>query len=238
LRVQKWQILIFLSAIILGILIMAQLQMQQKINLGREIIRDRNIALSELLERAEEGREQQEEEIQSLRRVIAIYERMATDNEILTPGVSGDLDNLRILTGRADVVGPGIIAELEYSGTRNNTVSSSDLQDIVNILRYAGAEAISINDQRIIYSTPISEAGSNMLINKIPVSGLDEIHYEIKAIGDPERLEDMLLITDNLMPNLVDYKGVSFSINQEENIEIPAYLGSVVFEHADAVPQQ
>lgn len=55
------------------------------------------------------------------------------------------------------------------------------LLSLVNKMKDAGAEAISINGQRIITTTEISLAGNNVNINTVPTAP----PYVIKAIGNP-----------------------------------------------------
>jgi uncharacterized protein YlxW (UPF0749 family) len=221
-------------AIVLGVLVSVQYQIQQQINVSRDIAKERNIAMIEVLRRAETEKSLYEEEIQSLRHVISIYERIASENRIITPGISEELDRLRLLTGKTQVTGSGIIITMDDREDAD-PLSSSDLQDLVNILRYAGAEAISINGQRIVANSPISEAGSNMLINKTPIKRLEGTAYEVIAIGDSERLERMIRITDNFIPGLTDYRGIKVVISKEEVVIIPALLGGVVFEYAQPI---
>ena len=233
-KLRRWQFPVFIVAIVLGLLMAVQFQIQQQINVIRDVARDRNVAMNEVLRRAESEKKLLEEEIQSLRRVITIYERMASENRVITPGVSEELDRLRLLTGRTEVVGPGIIILID-DRVDADPLSSSDLQDLVNILIYAGAEAISINNQRVVAYTPISEAGSNMLINKTPVKFLEGPTYEIRAVGEPERLARLVRITDNFVPSLTDFRGVKVTITTEQSVTIPSLLGGAVFEFAKPV---
>jgi uncharacterized protein YlxW (UPF0749 family) len=136
-----------------------------------------------------------------------------------------------MLNGKTKVEGPGILMTIDDRNAYDK-ITSSDLQDIVNVLRYSGAEAISINNQRIIANTPISEAGKNMLINKTPVNTNDGITYEIKVIGDSEKLERLVKITNNLVSDLIDLKGVKFTVIQEKKVIIPAYLGGYIYDQA------
>lgn len=233
-KLRKWQIPVFIVAIVLGLLISIQYQIQEQINVNKDVARERNVAMAEVLRRAEAEKALHEEEIQSLRKVITIYEKMASENKVITPGVSEELDKLRLLTGRTVVEGPGIVITLD-DRVDADPLSSSDMQDLVNILIYSGSEAISINDQRIVASTPISEAGSNMLINKTPVNRLEGPTFEVKAIGDPERLERLVKITDNFVSGLTEYRGIIVTITQDPLVIVPALIGTPTFEVARPV---
>ena len=72
-------------------------------------------------------------------------------------------------------------------------VHDTDILEIVNVLRNAGAEAISINDQRVIATTPISCIG--IKINDEKIGG----PYVIRAIGDSDYLKTALEIPGGIL---------------------------------------
>ena len=63
-------------------------------------------------------------------------------------------------------------------------VYDRDLQDVVNALWLAGAEAMSINGQRLTAATAIRSAGEAILVNSRPLSPPSLVH----AIGNPAPL--------------------------------------------------
>ena len=74
-------------------------------------------------------------------------------------------------------------------------VHDTDILEIVNVLRNAGAEAISINDQRIIATTPISCIGTVIKINDEKIGG----PYVIRAIGNSDYLKTALDIPGGIL---------------------------------------
>lgn len=104
---------------------------------------------------------------------IGEYERAGFGVPLTGPGVVLTLDDSAPLPSRPGA-GPGTV----------NRVTDGDLQIAVNGLWAAGAEAISVNGQRVTETTAIRTAGSAVLVDFRPLSP----PYEITALGDPEQL--------------------------------------------------
>lgn len=142
------------------------------------------------------------------------------------------LDN--ILLGLTDVKGDGLIITLKD----NNTISQSsldplddigyylvhagDLVTVVNDLRNAGAEAISINGQRITNFTSIYCAGNVVKVNGEKISS----PVEIKAIGSPELLYGSLTIPGGYL-QIMKETGVIVDVKKVSNITIDKYEGVI-----------
>lgn len=115
--------------------------------------------------------------------------------------VSARLGLVELLAGTTAVTGDGLVvtlgdapaargddsAPLDDRGGRpgDGRVLDRDLQELVNGLWAAGAEAISVNDQRLTALTAIRGAGDAVLVDKRPLVP----PYVVRAIGDPATLE-------------------------------------------------
>lgn len=99
-------------------------------------------------------------------------------------------------------------------------VHDNDLRNIVNELKNAGAEAISINGQRIVSSTAITCIGNVVKINDEKVTS----PFVIKAIGFPERFET-LSRSGGILDNLDDY--IDISVKKLDNVKITKYTGVI-----------
>jgi uncharacterized protein YlxW (UPF0749 family) len=111
--------------------------------------------------------------------------------------VAQQLADLQVVTGVAAVTGPGLVVRLddapgadETDADRGGQVSSGrvldrDLQDAVNGLWAAGAEAVAVNGLRLSGLTAIRSAGEAILVDYRPLSP----PYTLRAIGDPGDLE-------------------------------------------------
>ena len=140
--------------------------------------------------------------------------------------------------GLAEVKGPGIIFTISDSNIDLNTEFDSskliihdiDILKIVNELKNAGAEAISINGQRVILTTSIICGGNIININGERTGS----PFEIKAIGSPEALANLerpggyLSILKNRKINVS-------SIKKSNDITIPKYSGVLKFKYSNIV---
>jgi uncharacterized protein YlxW (UPF0749 family) len=99
-------------------------------------------------------------------------------------------------------------------------VRDSDLQQVVNALWAAGAEAISINGERLGPTSAIRFAGEAVLVDFRPVTN----PYEVRAIGDPGRLSAGFLGNDDVRAlGLVSATyGLRFDYAQEDELTLPA----------------
>ncbi len=138
--------------------------------------------------------------------------------------LSEELNQLKAFAGYTDISGPGIIIivqdgerELMHDESANNLiVHDTDLMDIVESLRNAGAEAISINDERIILeSTQVRCVGPVIMINGVQLAP----PFVIKAIGDRKILAATMSTQGGLLDELRGW-GLRVEINTAKHIEI------------------
>ena len=104
----------------------------------------------------------------------------------------------------------------------NHLVHDSDIRMIVNELKNAGAEAISINGQRVVSTTSIICIGNVIKVNDARVSS----PFVIKAIGFPERLMTALDRPGGFLEELNSY-GIVTSMKKSSKVEIPKYSGVI-----------
>ena len=120
-------------------------------------------------------------------------------------------------------------SNLNSSWASDYIVHDGDLYEIVNSLKNAGAEAISINGQRIVSKSSITCAGNVVLINGEKVG----VPYEIKAIGLPSMLYGAVTMPNGYIDWMID-DGVKVDIKpiEKETIVIPKYEGIYKLEYA------
>lgn len=129
------------------------------------------------------------------------------------------------LLGRTDVEGPGIIITINEDNVEDDRITYEDLLVIVNILKGAGAEAISINGHRIITTTYIFDIGDSEYTR---VNGERVLSpYIIKAIGNEKYLESSLFGKGGYIDELQKY-GFNVSIEKYNNIFIEKYNDGVI----------
>lgn len=151
---------------------------------------------------------------------------------------------LTLASGAEPVTGKGIVVELDNAPGSDDTtadgnprtdaekdegkVFSKDLQIVVNGLWEAGAEAISVNGQRLTSKSAIRFAGEAILVNYRPLAR----PYTISAIGDPEDLQVEFADNDGgaYARALKDNYGIRVSIDAADTLRLPAATSLTVRE--------
>ncbi len=168
---------------------------------------------------------------------IREYENSASQGSITAKMLKKELDNVRILAGLEDVQGPGItvkVDDLKFAEeTQYALITYSMLLEIVNELNAAGAEAISINDQRVVSNTEIRQTGGiHININMVSYAP----PFEFKVIGDPKTLEAALRLREGVVEKIESYN-IAVTITQEQLVNIPKYNGVIEKKYAQAVKE-
>lgn len=158
----------------------------------------------------------------------------ATENNSELEEDKNQINEGNKIIGLAEVTGAGVIITVEDSEIDPNTVLNSsnllvhdiDILKIVNELKNAGAEAISINDQRVILTTSIICGGNIININGERIGS----PFIIKAIGLPETLAN-LSRPGGYLKNLEQDRKLKISLKKANDITIPKYSGVLNFKY-------
>lgn len=159
--------------------------------------------------------------------IVEEYKTNASTNDTLIASMKKEIQTLGLLSGTTDVQGEGITIVLEDGLTADSLVHDSDVLTLVNELKLAGAEAISVNDQRIITTSAIRCVGPVIQVNYQKVAA----PFKIKAIGNAQYLESALTIKNGVVDVLKGY-GLKVTLTRETNVSIPKYEGALSFEFA------
>ena len=141
------------------------------------------------------------------------------------------------IIGLTDVTGPGVIVTLSDSKKDTNSVLNPslllvhdvDVLSVINELKNAGAEAISINEQRLVPTSSISCGGNIIDINGEKVGA----PFVIKAIGLPEQLASLSRQGGYL--EILKNASVGVELKKSNNIAIPKYTGVISYKYAQKV---
>lgn len=160
-------------------------------------------------------------------KIVEEYKTNSATNDTLIASLSNQIDKLEVLSGTTAVHGEGITITLYDGITSDALVHDSDVLTVVNELRVAGAEAISVNEQRITATSPIRCVGSVIQVNYQKVAA----PFVIKAIGKSQYLESALTVKNGVVDMLKGY-GLKVTLTRENNLVIPGYEGATTFEYA------
>lgn len=154
----------------------------------------------------------------------------ATNNRLT---VQSRLRRLQVRTGFIAVAGEGVRVTLSDAPVPGELVRDTDLQLLVNGLWEAGAEAISINGQRLTARSAIKNSGTVVNINSVPLRS----PYVVNAIGDRRTLQADLLASDSGIgvADLVTRFGFGFEMVNVEELVLPASPPRTL-RHAELLP--
>ncbi len=229
----RWQrnlaLPVTIVAIGLGFLISLQLQTQKSVSAAQELQDKRTESIKVVLENSLKQNEALKAEHEKLTSEIEETRKAGG----VSSDVLAEITQVNIMNGTQEVMGTGIEMTLDDRVQEHKTVipvSVEDLSNLVNTLRYAGAEAISINGQRIVASTAIVNSGSYILINKSNITKVEGAPYVIQAIGRQDSLADYAKIVAN---ELKVKNSINISITRK-SVQIPSYKGPYNFKYGQA----
>jgi uncharacterized protein YlxW (UPF0749 family) len=244
-----WQIT--LLSVILGGVLALSLKTQDR--LRREQLpnmRPNQIALA--YARLNDTVQDQKKTISEMQQKIEAYRNAISQDSGKAGVLAADLDRASLLTGQKSVMGSGVIVILkdaeaknvppkdpgmsdeDYIGmTHDYIIHDSDIQRVVNELKAAGAEAIAINDQRVVAMTSIRCVGPVVHVNSIATTGSP---VRIQAIGDAKALMSGLQMTGGIVGTFGDISMIS--IEKSESIILPAYTGVIPLRYVKITPEQ
>jgi len=155
---------------------------------------------------------------------IEEYKTTTDEKEKASSLLDNELNESKTLLGLTDVKGEGVIITLK--DTDDNKFTSENLRYLVNELKYAGAEAISINGNRIVNLTDIATINDNFIIMNNGEVRLNS-PYEIKAIGDRKYLTSTLNMKNSGFVDLMKSNNLNVEVKESDNITIGKYIGNI-----------
>lgn len=227
-------ITIGIVCIILVSVILVQFKTVEKTDIaGIETAREEELQtiLSSLKTRYEEI----QEKLIDTNNKIADYRQTIETNIEASELLQTELLQTNLLVGKTNVVGEGVIVTL--SNNQENEIEASDLRTLVNELKLAGAEAISINDKRILNMTEIVDVGGRILINEERVAS----PYVVKAIGDQTYLSSALSLKTTGFIDTCKINGKTVEMVSQKSINISAYNSDkklMQFKYAKEVTEE
>lgn len=170
-------------------------------------------------------------------RKIEEYTQEIEDNNNISELLEREVSEAEIIAGYTDVSGPGIIVTLEDSDKMQ--ITSDDIISLLNELKLAGAEAISINNQRIVSLTDVSNIDYKfIMVNTAKEIGRARIEspYIIKAIGNQKYLESAISIKYGFLDSMKsNEKNANYVL--EDNIMISKYDGTLDYKYASQIDE-
>ena len=205
--------------IALLVALVATVQIRSELEVQRSLVGTDPTSLAFLIDdlhRANDSLQAEATGLQDTRAQLRSGQSGAAD-QVLT----AEAGQLREVEGLVPVHGPGVVLEIDASG-----LTLLDLEDALNNLSAAGAEAIDINDHRVTMGVPISQIGSGVAIDGATLTP----PWTITVIGDPTRLG---LVADLMTQQLrADRRVRSAGYRVESDVVIRSVVSEKPFVYA------
>ncbi|HJA50069.1 MAG TPA: DUF881 domain-containing protein [Candidatus Fusicatenibacter intestinipullorum] len=217
--------MVMIVAAILGFMLATQIKTTER---QKTINVQRAEELTERLRIVEQQRDDLAKEIERL-------QANSSDDALET-----EVERLKEFAGEVPLEGKGIQLILDDSkvtaqvGENPNLyiIHDDDLLRVINELRAAGAEAISINGERLVSTSEIRCAGPTLSVN----NNRSAPPYVILAIGNPSNLASALKLRGGVLDTF-KFWGIQAELTMPEVVKIPAFKGRRTFEYAQAAEE-
>lgn len=233
---RTWWMTLFLLCAILGAMLALSVRTQQAVT-HTAAVTTSDILLKQVDDLQRTNKAQQVQ--------ISKYENGVSSSSAQMRALSADLKSAKFAACLTAVQGPGVEVTLTdskkpFAGglpagfTPPNIIHDTDINATVNELKAAGAEAISVNDQRIGAVTPIRCAGPTVFVNNTAQTP----PYVIEAIGKPQTLEAALNLPGGEADQVKNFDKAMFTVQPAKRLAIPASNGVVQPQYALPVPPE
>jgi len=237
---QKFQISISIVVLILVFAVTWQIKGVRKTNAVQGQISNRIETLQQDYKTELEKNEKLLQQIIELQNDLTKYREQVAQSGGAAKILKEELTRAETYAGLTDVTGNGIIVTMKDGGNQGvdgtiyndgyGIVHDTYLLTIVNELRAAGAEALSINGERILATSEIRCVGPTVSVNNTKQAA----PFEIRAIGNPDTLESALRMPGGAIEGASFY-GIEVSIKKSNKLLIKKYTGASTFKYAQVV---
>jgi uncharacterized protein YlxW (UPF0749 family) len=227
LRSAPARVLVAIVAGAIGFLLMSQLSSRS--GLKQQLEAESQEDLTRIFSRLNEESAALHDEVTQLEVQLQALSTSAQRNEVAQQSASRQVQDLEILSGTVGAHGPGILIKV----TDPTQVFTLDLFiDLIQELRDAGAEALSVNDRRVGMATYFGETKSGALtVDGAAVTS----PIRVVAIGDPATLDGGLRIPGGAADEISALDRVELSVVRQNDVTVPALARVPVFKTAHPV---
>jgi uncharacterized protein YlxW (UPF0749 family) len=232
--IPTWEITLFLALVALGFLIAAQVRSE----LPR--VRYTSQERAPLIEAAVGLQAQQkalQAQILDLRSRITGAETGTQGSDAIVKQLNDALFQARVSAGLSALEGSGLVVQLEdapqvsqSAGGADLLVTGRDVRAVVEELWLAGAEAVAVNDERVVSSTSIIDIGGSLLVNSAYLA----LPYQVKAVGPADMYAQLAASASwvDFVASRAGQNGIRLAIAEPADLVVPAYAGSVTIRYA------
>jgi uncharacterized protein YlxW (UPF0749 family) len=221
-RSQLAQLSLFAVALLIGVLLVGQLRSQAR---PTEISSLPAQDLSELVDTLSERNRQLRTALSDLRETLREYNLAGTQGQSALDVSREDLRRITAFGGLAPVEGQGIVMQVE------GDLDAIALNDLLNELRNAGAEALAVDEIRVTHRSVAVQGPVSLVIDGHEV----DRSFTLRAIGSPEGLLSTMERPGGIIAQLQQFIDASIIATQSTRITLPATDLSLVPQVAKPV---
>lgn len=226
-----------IGCIVLGIFIAFQMKFIQKSYLDGQTPSQKTAELVTELNKVKSDKESLMEELERLESQLDEIQVSASEESIIVKNLTEEINRYKEFSGMTKLEGAGVLitidnppSDVNLSLEKNITYDYRLILDLLNELYSAGAEAIAINEQRLVNNSEFRTAGNQVNVNTVPIAP----PFVIKAIGNSKTLDGALNQRFGIVQNIRE-QGYYIEIKQVETLEVPAFNGSIKFNYAKPI---
>ena len=233
----KGRLAVAVACVILGFLLALQLKSVQRNAAADATSASRLETLQSLYNDMSDQKEALERRLAQSQAELEQYRQQAASSSTAGEALKAEVDRLELIAGMTDVEGPGVTVILQDSSTVNTTgdeadylIHDNDLLSVVNELRDAGAEAISLNGERLLATSEIRCTGAVVSVNGRRYAP----PFILFAIGNPTTLYNALTMRNGVVDVLGQWK-IEVKVTVSDQLFISKYNGVQTMEFAKPV---
>ena len=184
--------------------------------------------------------------VSDLETKITDYKNAASANDVTLKLLNREIEDLEILSGLTELKGSGVIVTLDDTRAINQiaadagfydpnvyVIHDSDILLVINELKAAGAEAISINGQRMTNNTEIRCVGPVIQINGIRLTA----PFKITAIGAPDTLASSLKLRGGIVDQITQ-ADIDVMIEKSDSVIVPKFDKVIEYKYASPIEEE
>lgn len=206
-------------AVLLGLLVVGQLRGQAGVP-GLEGLTAQDLTV--LVANLDTRNEQLRAEVASLERQVADLLDARARGESAVGQLRSDLERIRVFAGLTAVSGPGVRV------TVSGPIGGDGVEDILNELRNAGAEAIAVDGARLVPGVVVAGAPGDVRVLDRPLTD----GFAIEAIGSSQILTGTLTRLGGVIAQVAaTYPGAVVTVTPIDRLEVPATTLDLAPDH-------
>jgi uncharacterized protein YlxW (UPF0749 family) len=213
------QLTIALVAFVLGLLVVVQLRTQAS---GEAFAGLSSQDLTVLVANLNDRNDQLRGEVATLERELVTLADNSNRGEVSVDELRADLRRVRLYAGIDPAIGPGVVIVVR------GPIDGTGVEDLVNELRNAGAEAMAIGDVRLVPGIVVIGPAGRTELDGVQLPD----PFELRAIGAPDKLTGSLTRSGGIIAQLAATQpDVVVEVTPLDRVDVPATRRNLVPSH-------